>query len=367
VEYPGRDGFTEEFSEDLRQRQLASLAKDASAPFATRAYAHVTLSLKPGRQGHGGLCAKTSLLFTYQGDWGLLPGVKVQPWETIPTLSARLSVHPAVQALDQEAFAWLTRVRSEHLLQHFAFALELCTDTFAKQGVLRVHMHLWVKPLVPNLTVGDLVFKGTTPFLNTAAASFFAGTGTRCQAAAYAGCLYVTARKLGSLVSRCTIEPFTGFPVRDLWVTGLYQAGKIDAEEAERLYTRCVNRAEQNIRQLRYVEQHLREAQDSKRLKQEFAHLRATLRPFKRIAVVEEWLAQYLEPRLRYKFLVLVGPSQMGKTRFAASLGESPAEFFLSDCSQGFVDLRPSFFRARASLGETPLTLLLSTAAGFPQ
>ena len=43
-------------------------------------------------------------------------------------------------------------------------------------------------------------------------------------------------------------------------------------------------------------------------------------RPFKTIPEVEEWKAEHAVPRPRYRFLVLVGTSGVGKTQFAKSL-----------------------------------------------
>ena len=48
--------------------------------------------------------------------------------------------------------------------------------------------------------------------------------------------------------------------------------------------------------------------------------LRSTLRPFKRYDVVDAWISQYALVCRRYKFLVLQGPSQVGKTLFARNL-----------------------------------------------
>ena len=44
--------------------------------------------------------------------------------------------------------------------------------------------------------------------------------------------------------------------------------------------------------------------------------LRACLKPAKEYAVVREWKAQYADMLHRYKFLVVQGPSQTGKTEF---------------------------------------------------
>ena len=49
--------------------------------------------------------------------------------------------------------------------------------------------------------------------------------------------------------------------------------------------------------------------------------LHATARPFVKIPVVEKWVKEHTEIRWRYNFLVLVGRSMFGKTRFAPAYG----------------------------------------------
>ena len=63
--------------------------------------------------------------------------------------------------------------------------------------------------------------------------------------------------------------------------------------------------------------------------------LRSTLRPFKRYDVVDTWLQQYATDRHRYKFLVLQGPSQLGKTAFARSLCDPGLETLEVNCASG--------------------------------
>ena len=49
-------------------------------------------------------------------------------------------------------------------------------------------------------------------------------------------------------------------------------------------------------------------------------HLAAAAKPFVRIESVEQWKEDHKAIRPRYKFLVLVGPSGLGKTQYAKAL-----------------------------------------------
>ena len=63
--------------------------------------------------------------------------------------------------------------------------------------------------------------------------------------------------------------------------------------------------------------------------------LRSTLRPFKRYDVVDAWMSQYAFVCRRYKFLVLQGPSKVGKTLFARNLSTPCFETLEVNCASG--------------------------------
>lgn len=69
-------------------------------------------------------------------------------------------------------------------------------------------------------------------------------------------------------------------------------------------------------------------AQEAKRIEEELAsrhsRLQATLKPFLCNVSVDAWRESFFKEELRYKFLVLCGPSKMRKTEFAKSLFPNP-------------------------------------------
>ena len=70
--------------------------------------------------------------------------------------------------------------------------------------------------------------------------------------------------------------------------------------------------------------------------------LNGLARPFHQLPEVEEWKLQYLLDAFRFKFLVLEGPSRMGKTVFARmSLSPPGKGFYELNCAGGKdLDLR---------------------------
>ena len=68
--------------------------------------------------------------------------------------------------------------------------------------------------------------------------------------------------------------------------------------------------------------------------------LRSLQRPFRKLQIVEDWKQQYRVHSGRYKFLVLTGPSCMGKTQFALSLSPIGASLHLNMAVAPEPDLR---------------------------
>ena len=68
--------------------------------------------------------------------------------------------------------------------------------------------------------------------------------------------------------------------------------------------------------------------------------LQATVRPFVTIPAVDSWVEEHKELRWRYKFLVLVGSSMLGKTRFALSLAPVGRSLELNCVTGNEPDLR---------------------------
>ena len=290
-------------------------------------------------------------LLTWQGPWGLLPTVGTNgPRDTnaIEELCARLQNTPEAIALFRDMEVLLQeRQQSVHVL-HYAMVLELCTKTFSEEGRVRVHLHAWL--LFPGnhnheRSLEMFRFRGTLPFVSPYTC-FSAGRG---RGALFAGAFYVTVTKIGRILSCATKKPFEDYIVLDRWITTLFVLRKITSLTARELYLRVVTGARHNLATLDFVtseEQQLRETADRLRLE---TVLRSQQRPFRRVPLVSQWLEQYEHDRDRYKFLVLDGPSQMGKTRFAASLTGQDKFLCLDCCSAVVPDMR-RFSRAQHEL-----------------
>jgi len=170
-----------------------------------------------------------------------------------------------------------------------------------------------------------LLLGGVAP--NTAAHEARRGRGNETLCVYYCSC-----DKIGQIVSVSNCVPHKDYAVSPEWAFSLLAAKKNTMATARHLIIHCARNVQSNLRNLEGYDVGLRELEAEQELAAARARLQAGARPFRRVAAVESWIAQYQQDRWRYAFLVLDGPSQMGKTAFARS--RTPGgRAFLADCS----------------------------------
>ena len=118
------------------------------------------------------------------------------------------------------------------------------------------------------------------------------------------------------------------------WILNLVQSKKLETDVAQALLVQCVN-SSRHIRELEVHEEYLQKAAVEKAREEAFRMLTPTLRPSKSYPVVDEFRKQFECPRHRYKFLVLSGPSRVGKTAFARSLCDPHYQTLENTCASG--------------------------------
>ena len=284
-------------------------------------------------------------LVTYQGPWGIVaPESLAEPIQfeaPVDVLCAVLVRNAQIMVLCEQMDALCLKLMASRAIDQYAWSCELCCRTWKEKHQIRVHLHMWAGIPCHHITAKCMEFKNTLPqhSVNQLAMVGVYGS-TRSGLAMYAGCFYVTVPKVGSLLQRTSKTPFVDFMVKDTWITSLYSASKITAQVAEDCFLKCVVRAEMNVKQLRFVEAGKLDAiQRAERASVEFL-VTARQRRFRDIDLVHAWSQQYSQLQDRYKFLVLDGPSQQGKTRFAASLVPCNKLYYLDCSSCALPDLR---------------------------
>jgi len=114
------------------------------------------------------------------------------------------------------------------------------------------------------------------------------------------------------------------------------EAEKLDLEKAKEEYVNCVTNATYNLKNLEAI-QEFRYNKELARLEKEAQEeLESFVEyPFRKIAEVDEFLAQFQRVAKRRKFLVLDGDSGLGKSDFAKSLVPQGAALDLNCASCG--------------------------------
>ena len=127
--------------------------------------------------------------------------------------------------------------------------------------------------------------------------------------------------KIGTIYQYTTAAAFSVFTVSPQWITSLWQTCKISKSTAEAEFVKT----KQSIRAyLDNVKFHTQcERQDVIAARKALAL--AAVAPLKKAAirldqVEQDFLPQFRRPMFRRRFLVLVGPTQIGKTIYARSL-----------------------------------------------
>ncbi|CAJ1392535.1 unnamed protein product [Effrenium voratum] len=165
----------------------------------------------------------------------------------------------------------------------------------------RVHLHFFAgfhRP-VDWTTLRPVIFGGITPNAQPTRAR-----GPRTREAMDQGHFYCYAQKVGTLeVATSNYEPWIHYTVKGCQV----RTGFIGRQ-------RQVEAVQMHKERGRLLEQQAAAEVSLQRLKGDFKA--------PALARCEPWASQYQEPKMRYKFLILRGGSQSGKSALAKSLGD---------------------------------------------
>lgn len=231
-----------------------------------------------------------------------------------------LRERPDVVRLREALDAVMAALR-ESLPVHMAvWALEICSRTLEETGVVRLHAHAFVilSKRVRLQPEECMVLLGTMPHIATRLGSD-SFTRTRNTAA---GLWYLQGPKVSTVYVKGTHQPFEDYGVNPLWIFRSLQAGKTTVASAREAMLRIPMGLPRNLEALDRWQRERCERLVMAAVEDRAEQVRAVARPFRRFPVVELWKAQYGQTLDRYRFLVLEGPSRMGKTAFVYSLVE---------------------------------------------
>ena len=305
-----------------------------------------------------------SALLTWQGDFGVIAKESVlgDSWPSCSAVASILSRHIAIDPVKKGVESLMQDLLQRRSLSKFAWTIELCEKTYEDmketalggtdgeaadhfdfhyytgKGVpkdptvnLRVHVHAFVEfnRVETFQKAEDLQMCGASPWVNKTVMSKIGRTARRT----YQGFWYCQVRKPGSIAFGANIIPFDNYLVDSVWVSNLFSQNKISLETAKACMIQCGKNVPQQLANLERIERERSRMEVQTQVENTWAVLRSKICKQKTIPEVESWLATFSETSFRYSFLVLEGPSRLGKTMYARSLVSDLTELLEVDCA----------------------------------
>ena len=278
------------------------------------------------------------LMFTCQGDWGkvsLPPDVSPSP--CLERFLEQLKLMPKVESLwkrvRHEASRWNVMLGAND----YTVCLELCTATWEQEKNVRLHAHIAYSARDRmSMTVGqlgDYKFMGTVPHVSEE-------QGQRRRVCGWASFYYVQAPKISSLWHWGTKYAFLDYPVSGEWVWGLVQSKKMSYEKAKEELVRSAKCLTRHLPNLERLVQESIALDLASRIQAKESILEAERCPFKVLKPVNLLKNDLETPRDRRKFLVLDGPSRLGKTAFCMDLFGKSSTLEVNCMGESHPDLR---------------------------
>ena len=221
---------------------------------------------------------------------------------------------------------------SKHNLRRWTASMELHNDTCIETQRVAVHCHMmWdTKGQVKMSVKSGLLFLGTPPYLSE---DIKTARGRCCRKAQDQGHFYLSVAKVGRVFVASSHTHNKDFAVSPEWVTAWWQCGKISSKTAAAEYLACKRNLQRYLDNLHYVSRAQKQVDLDTRKAKVAEELAGLIRAPKKIDVVEDvFRKQFSKPMFRRSFLVLDGPSKMGKTMFAHAL-RGQGKTFECDCS----------------------------------
>ena len=221
------------------------------------------------------------------------------------------------QGVQHRLTAWAERMH----LDSYAACMEVCVRSLEEQGRVRAHVHAFVqrhtqlrKAELAPMTIGGSRAHRAAGGLHSRA------RGRALQSSYNSGMYYVQAPKVGQLWQTGNKRPYRDYVVTAELVTALWQADKMTDADAMREYVYIKKDVERNVSNPRKQVAYKEELALAEKAAAARAQLEQAVRPPRKIALVEQWLREQARPQFRQRFLVLDGPSRLGKTRYAHAL-----------------------------------------------
>ena len=263
------------------------------------------------------------LLMTWQGHWGVVKRADAPRATCVLSATEALKKDRYVQSLWAKAQTNLGDLKEQLNAEDVGASLELCARTF-EQGSIRIHLHACYvshTARMRKMELSALKVFGSSPHLSTDQTA----RQHRRRAAQHSAMYYVLAPKIGSLCTSTTMRPHHEFEVNAEWIWSMVASHKIELSAARRELVASGKNLSRHLQNMDVLMKERANEANEDLIAQRNQGIAATRKPFRKIPAVTAWIEELSAPLDRRKFLVLDGPTRMGKTAFAFSLVEAGA------------------------------------------
>lgn len=279
-----------------------------------------------------------TLLLTFNGAWGVseqwIDGSK---FSDLDGLVKHIRQQPSASLVWNDFLEYCKELANELHCSDWAASAEVCTSTYECSSEGRLHLHVWLRSnrrlWIPASSL--LVFRDSQGVQS----NIMAGQPSSARQAGFQGALYLSERKIGSVFSFSTRRMFSDYIIQPVWVLNLLQCRKITHATAKSLIVKSCQNVSKYMQDLQVLEEEQARCQAEAASRRVLSALNDMAKPFHCLPEVEEWKKQFEGEAFRFKFLVLEGPSRIGKTVFARMTLTPPGrEFYELNCA-GEADL----------------------------
>ena len=276
-------------------------------------------------------------MFRYSGTWSRVSERSLEELlsergaNAIDDVCLALRQHPDVCRIWEEFQQFFFALCKKCNIDRCTLAMELHTHVSIESGCPSVHLHAMfdAKKTVAILKP-SLLFRSCMPYISSEAPR---GRG-RCLRTAYnQGHYYLQCPKIGNIFMTTTCKCYDVVAVSPEWVTQLWQCQKLTSTEAEKEYIKCKRNIKAYVDNVKMFQRKTEEQHVHLLRARAYAALEPLRKRPRRLDIVErEFLPQFSQPHFRRRFLVLDGPSKLGKTLYAHSLC-GPGATFETNCA----------------------------------
>ena len=223
---------------------------------------------------------------------------------------------------------------------------------------MRVHLHAWFyKDVKLDVKSWDtFLFRGSVPFDSPSPVQLRSKS-------LHAGAYYLQASKCGQVFQEGNVEPFADYTVMPKWIWTMVTSGKLDTATARVHLIRQGENLRRLLPDLKQYEDELKRMDFESHTAAKQLAVGQQMKPQREIPAVTAWMKTYSVGHwLRKKFLVLDGPSGVGKTAFVRSLCGLHATLELNCANAEHINLRDfDAMKHRVVLfDEAPVSLVLA-------